>query len=51
MVRFPLLGFKHHDQKQFGKGRVYLAYTPRSGSVVEGSSHSNSSMAEPGSRN
>ena len=41
---------KHHDQKQLGKERVYLAYTSTSLFIIKGSQDRNSTMAEPGGR-
>jgi hypothetical protein len=32
---------KHHDQKQVGEGRAYLAYTSISYSIIEGCQNRN----------
>ena len=45
LVRVPVAVMKHHDQKQTGEARVYLAYTSTSQSITERNQERNSSRA------
>jgi hypothetical protein len=45
LVRDTVAALKHHDQKQAGERRVYLAYTSTLSSIIEGSQSRNSNRA------
>jgi hypothetical protein len=42
LVRVTIAMMKHHDQKQLGEEKVYLAYTSTLLSIIEGSQDRNS---------
>jgi hypothetical protein len=46
LVRTSIAMIKHHDQKQVGKERVYLAFTCMSYFIIEESQDRNSNRAE-----
>jgi hypothetical protein len=45
LVRGAFAVMKHHDQKQLGEGRVYLAYTSIPQFIIKGNQDRNSSRA------